>query len=76
MLSVRQLATMWPKSHEKIASSSENRAFRGHPSKFQRVSRLGFVTAPTLLNGGQTDFARCLAVSWAGALHIFGALAP
>jgi len=36
----------------------------GHPSKFQRVSRLGFVTALTLLNGGQPNFARCLAVSW------------
>jgi len=27
----------------------------GHPSKFQRVSRLGFVTAPTSLNGGQPN---------------------
>jgi len=35
----------------------------GHPSKFQRVSRLGFVTAPTSLNGGQPNFARWLAVS-------------
>jgi len=26
-------------------------ASSGHPSKFQRVSRLGFVTAPTSLNG-------------------------
>jgi len=47
----------------------------GHPSKFQRVSRLGFVTAPTLLNGGQPNLARCLAVSWVG-MYIFGALAP
>ena len=43
-----------------------------HPSKFQRVSRLGFVTAPTSLNGGQPNFARCLpiclVVSWAGTL--------
>jgi len=38
----------------------------GHPSKFQRVWRLGFVTAPTSLNGGQPNFAGCLAVSWAG----------
>ena len=38
-----------------------------HPIKFQRVSRLGFVTAPTSLNGGQS---RCLAVSWAGTLYI------
>jgi len=26
----------------------------GHPNKFQRVLRLGFVTAPTSVNGGQT----------------------
>jgi len=41
----------------------------GHPSKFQQVSRLGFVTAPTSLNGGQPNVARCLAVSCAGTLH-------
>ena len=39
-----------------------------HPSKFQWVSCLGFVTALTSLNGGQPNFARCLAISWAGAL--------
>jgi len=38
----------------------------GHPSKFQRLSRLGFVTAATSLNGSQPNFARCLAISWAG----------
>jgi len=50
----------------------------GHPSKFQPVSHYGFVTAPTSLNGGQPNFARCLAVSWAGTLYITfsGALAP
>jgi len=42
----------------------------GHPSKFQLVSRLGFVTAQTSLNGGQPNFARCLAVSWAATLYI------
>jgi len=44
--------------------------------KFQRVSRLGFVTAPTLLNGGQPNFARCLAVFWTGTLctHFWGLL--
>ena len=31
-----------------------------HLSEFQPVSRLGFVTAPTSLNGGQPNFARCL----------------
>jgi len=42
----------------------------GHPTKFQRVSRLGFVTASTSLTGGQPNFARCLAVSWAATLCI------
>jgi len=48
----------------------------GHPSKFQRVSHLGFVTAATSLNGGQPNFARCLAVSCAGILymHFWGIL--
>ena len=46
----------------------------GHFNKFQLISRLGFVTAPTSLTGGQQNFARCLAVSWAGTLYIhFGA---
>jgi len=40
----------------------------GHPSKFQPVSRLDFVTATTSLNGGQQNLAGCLAVSWAGTL--------
>jgi len=35
----------------------------GHPSKFQRVLCLGFITAPTSLNWGQPDFALCLALS-------------
>ena len=50
----------------------------GHSSKFQRVSRLGFVTAPTSLNGGQPNFLWCLAVSWAGTLyiHYWGRLPP
>ena len=55
----------------------------GYPRKFQRVSPLGFVTAPASLNGGQPNFARCLAVSCTGILcmHFFwgggtGALAP
>jgi len=42
----------------------------GHPSKFQRVSRLAFLTAATSLTGGQPNFARCLVVSWAGTLYI------
>jgi len=50
----------------------------GTPSKFQRVSCLGFVTAATSLTGGQRSFARCLAVSWAGTLfiHFRGLLPP
>ena len=42
----------------------------GHPSKFKRVSSLGFVTAATSLTAGQPNFARCLAISWAGTLYI------
>ena len=41
----------------------------GHPCKFQRVSRLGFVTAATPFNGSQPNFAQCLALTWAGRLH-------
>ena len=41
-----------------------------HPSKFQRVSRLAFVTAPMSLNGSQPNFARCFAVSWACTLYV------
>jgi len=48
----------------------------GHPSKFQRVSRLGFVTAATSLTGGQPNLAWSLAVSLAGTLytHFLGLL--
>jgi len=61
----------WP------TNSWELLASLGHHSKFQPVSLLGFVTAPTSLNGGQQNFAGCLAVSWAGTLYIhFGAIAP
>jgi len=42
----------------------------GRPSKFQRVSCLGFVTAATSLNRSQPNLARCLAVSRAGTLYI------
>jgi len=48
----------------------------GHPSKFQPVSRLGFVTAATSLTGGQPNFAWWVAVSWVGTLciHFWGLL--
>jgi len=45
-----------------------------HPSKFQRVSRLGFVTASTSLNRSQPNFARWLTVSYAATLYIQGLL--
>jgi len=49
----------------------------GHPSKFQRVSRLAFVTAVTSLTGGQQNFARYLAVSWTCTIYIhFRGLLP
>ena len=41
----------------------------GTCSKFQQVSRLGSVTASTSLNGNQSNFAQCLAISWAGTLY-------
>ena len=48
-----------------------------HPSKFQPVSCLCFVTALTSINGAQPNFASCLAISWAGTLHIhFWGLLP
>jgi len=40
----------------------------GHPNKFQLVSRISFVTGPTSFNGGQPNFAQCLAVSCAGTV--------
>jgi len=41
-----------------------------HLSKFQRLSRLGFVTAATSFTTGQPIFAGYLAVSWAATLYI------
>jgi len=54
----------WP------TNDSDRSTSLGHPSTFQRVSRLAFVTAATSVTGGQPNFARCLAVSWAGTLYI------
>ena len=50
----------------------------GHPSKFQRVSRLSFVTAARSFTGDQPNFARCLVVSCAAKLfiHFRGLLPP
>jgi len=49
----------------------------GYHSKFQRVSRLGLVTAATSLTGDQPNLARRLVVSLAGTLFIqFWGLLP
>ena len=47
----------------------------GRPSKFRPVSRLDFLYCT---NGGQQNFAGCLAISWAGTLYIqfWGLLPP
>jgi len=59
-------------------SSWDRLAGLGHPCKFQRASCLAFVTAPTSLNGGQPNFARCLAIFWVLYIHIhtFSGLLP
>jgi len=41
----------------------------GHPSKFQPVSPIDCVTAPMSLNGGEQNFAGCLAVSYGRTLY-------
>jgi len=65
------LLQMFPQYGELRPTSGWDRFVSlGHPSKFQRISRLGFVTAATSLNGSQLKFARSLAVSWAGTLYI------
>jgi len=49
----------------------------GHLSKFQWVSRLGFVTAPTSLNRSQPNFARCIPSAGLVTIYTFlAALAP
>jgi len=47
----------------------------GIPANF---SGLVFITAVTSLTGGEPNFARCLAICWAGTLyiHFWGLLAP
>ena len=55
-------------------NSWDQLASLGHPSKFQRGLRLGFIAAATSLNGSQPNFARCLAVFWTGRLHFLGLL--
>jgi len=50
----------------------------GYPSKFQWVLGLGILTALTSLSGGQPNFARCLAISWADwhYIYTFGGFCP
>jgi len=50
-----------------------------HPSEFQWVLLLGFITAAMSLNGSQPNITRRLAVSWSGTLYNYTfsrALAP
>ena len=63
-MSLPRVLTIW------WASGWDLLARLGHPSKFQRASRVGFVTAALLVNGDHPNFARCLAVSWTGTLCI------
>ena len=54
-----------PTRHNMASTSRDLFGSLGH-----RVSRLGFVTAATSFTGGQPNFARCLALSWAGTLYV------
>jgi len=64
-----QYGELWPTNGWDLFGSL------GHSSKFQRVSRLAFVTTATSLSGGQPNFPRCAAISLAGTLYIhFGGL--
>jgi len=54
----------------RLTSSWDRFRNLGHPSKFQRVSHVHFVAALTSLTGDRQNFARCLAVSWAGTLYV------
>ena len=66
-----QYVAVWP------TSGWDRFGSLGHSSKFQWLSRLGFVTAVMWLTEGQRNFARCLAVSWAATLNVhFRGLLP
>jgi len=57
------LLHMFPQYGELRPTSGWDRlAVLGHPSKFQLLSLLGFITAATSLNGSQPNFVRCSAV--------------
>ena len=63
-------SNIFPTCPHIMLTSADYRLSLGHPSKFQRVSRLGFFIAAPSLNGGQPNFAQCLAVSWACTLYV------
>jgi len=48
----------------------------GHPNKFQRVSRLAFVTAATSLTGGQPNFARWPSAGLVHCIYILRGSCP
>jgi len=50
-------ARVWNELPLTVINGRDRLASLGHPSKFQRFSHLGFVTAATSLNGGQPNFA-------------------
>jgi len=58
----------------RLINGCDRLASLGHRSKFQRISRLRFVTAATSLTEGQPNLARCLAVSLADTLYLWGLL--
>jgi len=67
---IRQLRTI-AQLCRAVGLSAQLRHVSTIGKKFQRVSRLAFVTAATSLTRGQPNFARCLAVSWARTLGIY-----
>jgi len=80
---LRHVSTIGKKlSNSNISSTCSHKRLRSvyqfwAPSTFQRVSRVGFIIAPTSLNGRQPNFARCLDVSWADTLYVhFWGLLP
>jgi len=59
------LLQMSPPHYGKLRPTNGWDWFRslGHPSKFQQLLHLGFITAATSLTGGQPNFAQSLAIS-------------
>jgi len=59
-----QYSELWPINGWNLLASL------GHLSKFQWVSRFGFITAATSLSGSYPNFALCPAISWHGIVYI------